>query len=118
MALFADNLVAGIVRMFRRESRRRRALGWNITDGQLTRFTTSYGSPTLPLLDYTYRVNGQSQAGSATGMPIRDERINQVGDVLDSLPVLHIRYNPANPGRSRLLNEDNPGLPFEIDLLA
>ena len=118
MALFADNVVVGIVRMVRRESRRRRALGWNIADGRLTRFTTSYGSPTLPLLDYTYQVNGQSEDGSATGMPIRDERINQIGEVLDSLPALRIRYDPTNPRTSRLLNEDNPELPFEIDLLA
>lgn len=118
MALFIDNLVVGIVRMVRRESRRRQALGWNIAGGQLARFTTSYGSPTLPSLDYTYQVSGQREAGSATGMPIKDDLVNQIGDVLDSLPVLRIRYDPANPGRGRLLNEDNPGLPFEIDLLA
>lgn len=118
MALFVDNLAVGIVRMVRRESRRKRALAWKIADGQVTRFTTSYGTRTLPLLDYTYTVSGQTEEGSATGMPIQDERINQIGDALDELSALRIRYDPSDPSRSRLLNEDNPGLPFEVDLLG
>ena len=115
---FVDSLVIGIVRMVRRESRRKQAFGWDIADGKLTRFTTSYESPTLPLVDYEYQVNGQTHAGSATGSPIEDDQINQIGDVIDSLPALRVRYDPANPERSRILNEDNPRIPFEIDLLA
>ena len=83
--------------MVRRGGRRNKALGWSIADGKLTRFTTTYGNPTLPLVDYTYQVNGQTQDGSATGLPIKDDRINQLGDVLDSLPALRVRYDPANP---------------------
>lgn len=116
--LVLDSLVIGIVRMIRRESRRNQALRWNVADGTVTSFTTSYGSPTLPLLDYRYQVNGLSQIGSATGLPIKDGRINQVGDVIDALPALCVRYDPANPERTRVLNEDNPRLPFEIDHLA
>jgi hypothetical protein len=63
-------------------------------------------------VDYTYQVNGQTQDGSAPGLPIKDDRINQIGDVLDSLPALRVRYDPANPERRRILNEDNLGLPF------
>jgi hypothetical protein len=74
--------------------------------------------PTLPLVDYTYQVNGQTQDGSATGLPIKDDQINQTGDVMDSLPALSIRYDPDNPQRSRILNEDNPLVPFKIDHLA
>jgi len=69
--LFLDDLVIAIVRMLRRESRRREALGWSIADGTFTRFTTSYGSPTLPLLDYSYQVNDKILDGSATGFSIR-----------------------------------------------
>lgn len=114
---FIDGLIASIVRNVRRESRRNKALHWNLAEGKFTRFTTSYGSPTLPLLDYTYEVNGQTQEGSATGRPIADDRINQIGDVVDSLPTVLVRYDPANPDRSRILNEDNPRIPFEIDHL-
>jgi hypothetical protein len=113
-----DSVLFGIVRMVRRESRRKQALGWNSAAGEFTRFTTSYGSPTLPLVEYTYQVNGQTYAGSVTGMPIQDDRINQIGDVIDSLPAVAIRYDAANPERSRILNEDNPRIPFEIDHLA
>src|ERR1700761_1068149 len=116
--LFLDHVVMGIIRMVRRERRRKQALGWNVTAGTFTRFTTSYGSPTLPLVDYTYEVNGETHDGSATGLPIRDDRINQIGDALDSLPALRVRHDPANPDRSQILNEDNPQIPFEIDLLA
>lgn len=105
---FLDSLVVGIVRMVRRESRLKQALRWNIADGTFNGFTTSYGSPTLPLLDYTYLVNGQTHDGSATGLSIRDDRINQIGNVIDSIPSVRVRYDPANPQRSRLLNEDNP----------
>lgn len=115
--LFLDDLVIGIVRMVRRESRRKQALGWSIADGKFTRFTTSYGSPTLPLLDYSYQANGQTLDGSATGFPIKDDGINRIGDVIDSLPTVCVRYDPANPERSRILNEDNPRIPFEIDHL-
>ena len=114
---FLDSIVAGIIRSVRRESRRNQALHWSIADGKFTRFTTSYGSPTLPLVDYTYQVNGQAHDGSATGLPIKDDRINQIGDVIDSFPALRVRYDQANPERSRVLNEDNPGIPFEIDHL-
>jgi hypothetical protein len=62
-------------------------------------------------------VNGQAHDGWATGLPIKEDRINQIGDVIDSFPALRVRYDPANPERSRILNEDNPGIPFEIDHL-
>ena len=115
--LFLDSLVGSIIRAVRRERRRSQALRWSVADGAVTRFTTSYGSPTLPLLDYTYQVNGQAHDGAATGMPIRDDGINQIGDVIDSLPAVRVRYDPTNPEKSRILNEDNPRIPFEIDHL-
>lgn len=115
---FLDDLVASIVRSVRRERRRSQALRWSITDGTITRFTTSYGFPTLPLLDYTYEVNGETHHGAATGNPIKEDRINDMGDVIDSFPAVRVRYDPNDPGRSRILNEDNPRIPFEIDHLA
>jgi hypothetical protein len=114
---FLDNLVVSIIRTVRRERRRSQALRWSVADGTFTRFTTSYGSPTLPLVDYTYQVNGQTHDGSATGLPIEDDRIKQIGDVIDSVPTVRVRYVPANPERSRILNEDNPRIPFQIDHL-
>lgn len=114
---FIDSVIGSIVRTMRRERRRSQALRWSIADGTFTRFTTSYGSPTLPLVDYTYQVNGETHDGSATGQPIKDDRINQIGDVIDSLPTVRVRYDPGNPERSRILNEDNPRIPFEIDHL-
>lgn len=115
--LFLDSLVGSIIRTVRRDRRRSQALRWSVADGTFTRFTTSFGSPTLPLMDYRYQVNGQTHVGSVTGLPIKDDRINQFGNVIDSLPTVRVRYDPANAERSRILNEDNPHIPFEIDHL-
>ena len=104
--------------MVRRERRRKQALGWNVVTATFTRFTTWNGSPTLPHVDYTYEVNGEAHGGWATGLPIKDDRINQIGDAVDLLPALRVRYDPVNPDRSQILNEDNSRIPFEIDLLA
>ena len=114
---FLDDLIVSIVGHVRRGSRRNQALRWSVADGKFTRFTTSYGTPTLPLLDYTFEVNGQTQEASTTGRPIPDDRINQIGDTIDSLPGVMVRYDPSDPRRSRIMNEDNPGIPFEIDHL-
>jgi hypothetical protein len=114
---FIDSIVAGIIRNVRRESRRNQALHWSIADGRFTRFARSYGSPTLPLVDYEYQVSGQVHEGSATGLSIKDDRINQIGDVIDFFPTLRVRYDPTRPERSRILNEDNPRIPFAIDHL-
>lgn len=113
--LFIDDLIMGIVRMVRRESRRKDALGWSVVDGKITKFTTSGSFLTLPIIEYTYEVNGLSQVGSATGFSIKDDEINPMGDVVDSLPVLRVRYDPAHPETSRILDEDNARLPFRID---
>jgi hypothetical protein len=93
--LFLDNLVLGIIRMVRRERRRKQDLDWNVAAGTFTRFTTSYGSTTLPLGDYTYEVNGETHDGAVTGLPIKDDRVNQIGDLIDSLPAIHVRYDPG-----------------------
>ena len=92
---FIDDIIGAIIRNVRRESRRIQALRWSIAEGTFTRFTTSYGSPTLPLLDYTFQVNGQTHDGSATGVPIKDDRINKIGDLID-----FSSYRPG-PIRSR-----------------
>jgi hypothetical protein len=81
MGIFLDSLIASMFRTVRRERRRSQALRWSIANGTVARFTTSYGSPTLPLLDYTYQVNGQAYEGSATGSPIKDDQINRIGRV-------------------------------------
>lgn len=97
------------------KQRRSQALRWSIADGVITRFTTGYGSPTTPQVVYTYDANGEAHYGEATGAPMKDDQINHVKEVSDSLGTVRVRYDPADPDRSRLLNEDNPRIPFEVD---
>lgn len=112
-----DSVVVSIVRAVRRQKRHNQALRWSIAEGKFTRFTTSAGSSTLPLLDYAFEVAGRTHDGSATGFKIEDDQINPIGDVIDSLSSVRVRYDPSNPDRNRILNEDNPQIPFEIDHL-
>jgi hypothetical protein len=106
---------AAISMFLRRKRRRAESLRWNLVDGKLTRFTTSGKIPTRPLVDYAYQVDGQTHKGSAAGLPIEDGQVNDIGDVMDALPLVRVRYNPAHPNKSRILNEDNPRIPFMID---
>ena len=119
MGLFVDNIILKIVREVRREHRRKEALRWNVADGKVMRFTTTggFGVFTCPILGYSYRVNGEDYTGSATGVSIRDSEINSIGDGVDALTSVRVRYNPEDPRENRLLDEDNPRLPFEIDLM-
>jgi hypothetical protein len=102
----------------RAKRRHREVLGWSIAVGKITRFTTSSYGRTVPFMDYSYQVNGRTYKGSATGLPISDDRINEIGDAIDSLPTVRVRYDPAQLNASRILNADNPGIPFKIDQLA
>jgi hypothetical protein len=69
-------------------------------------------APTSPHPDYEYEVNGQIEYGF-TGYSSKE--INKVGDAVDGLGELRIRFDPVDPYMNRVLNEDKPGLPFAID---
>ena len=56
---FLDSLVVGIAHMVHESTVAAKPYGGVTADGKIVRFTTSYGSPTLPLVDYTFVVNGQ-----------------------------------------------------------
>ena len=85
--------------------------------GGPSRFTTAYGSPSTPLVDYSYETDGTAHYGEAKGSPMKDDLIKQVGDVIESIGSVQVRYDPAEPDRCRLLNEDNPRIPFVVDHL-
>lgn len=97
------------------KQRRSQALRSSIADGVITRFTTSYGSPGTPQVVYTYDANGESHYGEATGALMKGDQINHVKEVSDSLGTVRVRYDPADPDRGRLLNEDNPRIPLGVD---
>jgi hypothetical protein len=67
-----------------------------------------------PIVHYECEVNGQIEYGSATGFSTNRD-INPIGDAVDALGDLRIRFDPADPYINRVLNEDNPKLPFAID---
>lgn len=107
--------LSGIKNSFVSKQRRSQALRWSIADGIITRFTIGYGSPATPQVAYTYDANGKARYGEATGPPMRDDQINRVKEVSETLGAVRVRYDPADPDRSMLLNEDNPRIPFEVD---
>lgn len=113
--MFADVLILAIIRFIRREYRKATAARWNVAGGKILRYTTKGSYQPLPLLDYSYEVNGTTEDGSATGFSSGNREIKWIGDKMDALSTLRVRYNPAVPYQSRILNEDNPQIPFEID---
>jgi len=112
---FIDDVIRAIARNVRREVRIRKAAKWPTAVGKILRFRTIDGDwhRLRPILDYEYEVNGQIEYGFTTGYSSKD--INQVGDAVDALTELRIRFDPSDPYINRVLNEDNPKLPFAID---
>ncbi|HEX3985951.1 MAG TPA: DUF3592 domain-containing protein [Acidobacteriaceae bacterium] len=117
MALFADDLIRGIIHTVRKSIRLNRVEKWPTIEAKVQRFrsedTAPYGHRLRPVLDYSYEMNGETQYGSAYGIPTAE--INKVADAADNVTTLRVRYDPANPAFSQMLSGDNPDLPFGIE---
>jgi hypothetical protein len=123
---FLDSIIGSIMKSIRRESRANTAENWPIVDAKVSNFSApKVGDQGRPSLLYTYEVNGDTHYGSATGFDIGDPPHTgfNIGDppapvngaAMDATTNLRVRYDPADPLSSRILNRDNPTLPFEID---
>jgi hypothetical protein len=114
---FIDDVIRMIARNVRRGIRLSRAAKWPVTEARVLRFRTEdgIGHRLRPIVDYSYEVNRETQRGFATGFPVGHREINQIGDSVDMLQTMRVRYDPIDPYSNRVLNEDNPNLPFEVD---
>jgi hypothetical protein len=112
---FIDDVIRTIARTVRREVRIKKAAKWPVAVGKILRFRTTDGDwrRLRPVVDYQYEVNGQIQYGFTTGYSSKD--VNEIGDAVDTLGELKIRFDPRDPYVNRVLNEDNPKLPFAVD---
>jgi hypothetical protein len=112
---FIDDVIRTIARTVRREVRIRKAAKWPVAVAKILRFRTTDGDwqRLRPVVDYQYEVNGQIQYGFTTGYSSKE--INGVGDAVDALAELKIRFDTSDPYVNRVLNEDNPKLPFVVD---
>jgi hypothetical protein len=119
MGTLVENIVL-LVREMRRERRRKEALRWSVADGNVVGFKTEDGlmGCSRAILAYSYKVKGEVYSGTATGVSLLNNEINQIGDALGGVSSLRVRYDPGNPRENRLLDEDNPRLPFDLDLAA
>jgi Protein of unknown function (DUF3592) len=111
---FLDNMIGAIVKSIRRGNRASTAETWPIVDAKITSSGPGEASK-RPGITYSYAVNGESWYGTCAGFPLRDAEVEKVQMALHIISVLRVRYDPADPGESRVLNRDNPKLPFEID---
>lgn len=105
---FLDSIIRSIVKGVRREHRASTAAEWPIVGAAIT--TSSERGIT-----YSYVVSGETWYGSCVAYPLRDVAVEKLRSTLDALQILRVRYDPADPGESSVLNRDNPKLPFEID---
>jgi hypothetical protein len=117
---FLDSIFRLIAKSAKSEHRANDAATWLRVDGKTSRFTfvNEVGNRARPLLVYSYEIGGETFYGSATGSPIGLEQVNQVAQTVDGVGIVHVRYDPSDLGSSRLLNQDNPNIPFEIDHAA
>jgi hypothetical protein len=112
---FLDGIIGSIMKRIRRQNQANTAEGWPLVDGKVS--NSGLGSRGCPGATYSYVVNGETWYGSCKGFPLRDTDAEQARAILSALPSLHVRYDPSDPAESRVLNRDNPRLPFEIDHL-
>lgn len=68
-----------------------------------------------PVLVYSYTIQGETFYCSAIGASYGQEQMNQIEEAIKNVGIVHVRYNPSDPGSSRILNPDNPEIPFEVD---
>jgi hypothetical protein len=113
---FIDVVIRTIAKSFRREARATSAERWPVIDARISKFSApKAGERGRPYLVYTYEVNGETHYGSASGFDIGDSLTRAKRGAMEATTTLRVRYDPADPMSSRILNLDNPTLPFEID---
>jgi len=117
MVRFLENLLGGATNLVKRQKHEHEALGWQRVAGKITRHSTPRTGPTVLRVDYEYRLDEQGYSGTCNSFKIRSEDALRIGQALDASPVLQVRVNPDDPSQSRILNSDNPRLPFEVDHL-
>ena len=108
---FLDSIIGAIVKNIRRENRASTAENWPIVDAKIS----TGGISKRPGVTYSYAVNGETWYGTCIGYLLGDTEIEKARSALSAITVLRIRYDPTDPAESRVLNRDNPNLPFEID---
>ena len=111
---FFDNVVRAILKGVRRGNRASIAENWPIVDARITQSSCGDISK-RPGVTYSYAVNGETWYGTCIGYLLGDAEIEKVRSALSAIPVLRVRYDPSDPAESRVLNRDNPKLPFETD---
>ena len=117
---FFDTIIRFITRAVQSEHRVKLVATWPIVEGRISRFAVGIGvgDHVRPILVYSYTIQGEEFYGSATGTWSGPEQMNQVKEAIKSVGIVHVRYNPSDPGSSRMLNPDNPEIPFEVDHTA
>ena len=113
-----DYLIRTLVRGARRNSRQQEAEEWKLAQGSIKRFEAQDKgwNDFHPVISYAYDVNGETNYGVATGFELDRSRADEVAVAVDALGVIWVRYDPSDPYQNRILNADNPKLPFEVDL--
>jgi hypothetical protein len=104
---FLDSLIRLVVKELRRDHRATTAAEWPLVDASIVPSSGSESSRSG--VTYSYIVNGETWYGSCIGNPFRDAATG------GAIEPLRVRYNPTDPADSRVLNIDNPNLPFQID---
>jgi hypothetical protein len=117
---FIDSIIRSLAKSVRGKRRVQSALSWPTVSGKITILSQGHilGDRLRLRLVFSYEINGETYYGGAIATSIEPKQINQMTDSINSIGIIHVRYDPADPESSQLLNQDNPGIPFEIDHAA
>jgi hypothetical protein len=115
MAIFVDDIMCGAVREIRRRSRIKAASRWMPADATVSSVNIRDTFEPRVQVSYRYELDGETHYGVAISVPIDRSAIEQFRKRTETLSALRIRYDLADPLESRVLNGDNPALPFEVD---
>ena len=111
-----DDLLRSILKGQKMAFRANKAKHWPALDATISLFSAEPNSRGIrPVVLYSYVLHRENWRGSCIGQPIKASQLENVRSSLLALPTIRVRYDPTRPGVSRALNQDNPGVPFEID---
>jgi uncharacterized protein DUF3592 len=115
--LHLDDIIRTVRQLAQKEIRINRAGRWPTVQGKVLshKIVADGLSGYRASIDYSYHLNHETYYGGAQGLSQDRKTAESLADKVVVNAPLTIRYDPADPIRSMLLNRDNAELPFPID---
>jgi len=116
---FTDSVVRALIKEAQKESPSDAAPSWPLASGKISEFAIGMkiGKHWRSQVVFSFEVEGVAFKGSAPVLSPEEAQSNSLVEIINSIQAVNVRYDPENPASNRLLNQDNPLLPFKIDYI-